>query len=102
MVAEPGRLLHDVLRLHEPQLGRGVRRADRAGEHHRAGWAGSRTADAFLSAAESVPLHHSCPEGLRPAGIDLDAYDAREDDEGLCVAEDRLPDRSANDFDGSR
>ena len=38
------------------------------------------------------------PEGFRDERADLDADDARENAEGVCVAEERLSDRSADDL----
>ena len=55
--AERRRVVHDVLRLHEHELAAGVRHSDRSRQQHRARRSRSGTADAFLSAAQSVPLH---------------------------------------------
>ena len=75
-MAERRRLVHDVLRLHEHELAAGVRHPDRPRQQHRAGRAGSGAADAFLSAAQPVPVHDPRAEGFRQQGIDLDADDA--------------------------
>ena len=59
MAAERGRIVHDVVRLHELELAAGVRHSDRPRQRHRAGRPRSGAADAFLSAPQSVPVHDS-------------------------------------------
>ena len=44
----------------------------------------------------------SACQGFRHQRVDLDAHRARQDRKGLRLAQDRLPDRQAGDFDGSR
>ena len=67
MDAERRRLLHAVLRLHEHELAAGVRHSRRPRQQHRAGRARSGPADAFLSAAQPVPVHDPRAEGFRHA-----------------------------------
>ena len=96
------RVADDGVRLHEPELGGGVRHPDRPRQQHRAGRPRSRPADAFLSAPQPVPLHHQGAEGLRRQRDHLDAEDARQGREGLRVAQERLHDRQPGDLDRGR
>jgi hypothetical protein len=77
LVAEPRRIVHAVLRLHEHQLAPGVRHPRGTEQPLRARQSGRRAADALLSASQSVPVHHPGAEGLRHQRNHLDADGGR-------------------------